>query len=224
MRDRKQTIVVTGASRGVGLDLCRYFDMKGWRVIGLARRVSALKEGDVKFIKADGSTLDFYNVIAYEVGEVDILINNAGMFFSGPLVEENNDSVDRIIDTNLKGTIYATMACLKVMKPGARIINISSVAALHGIKHQSLYSASKAGINGFFESLQHELLPKGILLSTINPGGIDSTLWNADNPYQGGKGALLQTGDIVSLVDYISELPPNVVFKNATIYPINERH
>ena len=223
MSDRKKTIVVTGASRGVGLDLCRYFDMKGWRVIGLARRVSALKEGDVKFIKADGSTLDFYTKIPSDI-VVDLLVNNAGVFSSLPLAEETDEGVNKIIDTNLKGTIYATMACLKVMQPGARIINISSVAALHGIKNQALYSASKAGINGFFESLQHELLPKGILLSTINPGGIDSTLWNADNPYQGGKGALLQTGDIVSLVDYISDLPPNVVFKNATIYPINEKH
>lgn len=227
MRSRKKTIVVTGASSGVGLDICRHFEKIGWNVIGLARRVAALKVGKVKFIQADGRTLDFYNKIRHaDIGNVDVLVNNAGVFLKSSMMGDialASSDVDNVIDTNLKGTIYATMACLKVMKPGARIINIGSVAGTHGIPYQALYCASKYGVNGFFESLQHELLPRGILLTTICPGGINTPLWDK-NKYKGDRNKLLRAGDITSIVDYIAVLPPHVVFKNATLYPSNEIH
>jgi NADP-dependent 3-hydroxy acid dehydrogenase YdfG len=65
---------------------------------------------------------------------------------------------------------------------------------------------------------------KDILFTTINPGGIDTPLWNENNPYNGDKSKLLKPEDIANLVGYIAELPNNVVFKNATVYPVNEEH
>lgn len=223
MRGRRKTIVITGATSGVGLDLCRHFDKKGWHVIGLGRRVASMKVGNVEFIRADASTLEFYTKIRCCGPQIDVLVNSAAIFTRNKIGDVSALDINRLVDTNLKGSIYATMACLKIMKPGSRIINISSVAGTHGIKEQSIYSATKYGINGFFESLQQELLPRGILLSTINPGGIDTPLWDK-HKYKGDRKKLLKVGDITSLVDYISGLPPHVVFKTATIYPTNEIH
>ena len=223
MRRIKKTVVVTGASSGIGLALCRHFEALGWNVIGLARRVAALKVGKARFIRADGRTLDFYTKIRAATLDVDVLVNNAGVFFSGTIGEVGVPDVDNVIDTNLKGTIYATMAVLKVMKPSARIINIGSVAGTHGIQNQSLYCASKYGVAGFFESLQHELLERGVLLTTINPGGVDTPLWQK-NKYHGNKKWLLRDTDIVKLVDYVVHLPPNVIFKNAILHPLSEIH
>lgn len=223
MRGSRKVIIVTGASSGVGLDLCRHFDKKGWRVIGLGRRVAAMKVGKVEFIKADASTLEFFTKIRAYTLTADVLVNCAAIFTRNKIGDVSALDINRLVDTNLKGTIYATMACLKFMKAGNRIINISSVSATHGIEGQSIYSSTKAGINGFFESLQVELLPRGILLTTVNAGGINTTLWDK-HKYKGNRKKLLKTSDIVSLVDYIAALPPYVVLKAVTLYPSNEIH
>lgn len=218
----KKTIVITGASSGVGLDLCRHFDKKGWRVIGLGRRVAALKVGNAEFIQADARAwvLDH---IRHKTKTIDVLVNAAAIFTSTPLYKMKHSEIVDMVEVNLLSVILLTRQCLHLMKRGARIVNISSVAGTHGIENQSVYSSTKAGINGFFESLQVELLPRGILLSTINAGGINTPLWDK-HKYKGDRKKLLKTSDITSLVDYIAALPPHVVFKNATIYPTNEIH
>lgn len=215
-------MVVTGASSGVGLELCRHFDSIGWDVIGVSRDVRSCSAGKTKFVS--GNVIGwFLDSIKHHTKKIDVLVNNAAIFDSAPLEKMSYSSVCNIVDTNLRGTIISTRQCLKLMKSGSRIINIGSVAGTHGIKHQSVYCATKYGINGFFESLQHELLPKGILLSTINPGGINTTLWDK-HKYNGDRKKLLKIFDIVSLVDYICTLPKHVVFKNVTLYPSNENH
>lgn len=222
MSSRRKNIVITGASSGVGLALCRHFESIGWNVIGLARDVRNCKVGKANFVTANVGGW-FLDSIKYHTKKIDVLVNNAGVFESAPLEKTSHSVIYNIIHTNLLGTIGSTRQCLRLMKSGSRIINIGSVAGTHGIKHQSVYCASKYGVNGFFESLQHELLPKGILLSTINPGGIDTPLWDK-HKYNGDRKKLLKIFDIVSIVNYISNLPPNVILKKVTLYPSNENH
>lgn len=222
MRSGRKNIVITGASSGVGLELCRHFEKIGWNVIGIARDMRSVKIGNAALISANVGGW-FLDSIKYHTKKIDVLVNNAGLFESAPLQKTSHSSIYNIIHTNLFGTITTTWQCLRLMKSGARIINIGSVAGTHGIKHQSVYCASKYGVNGFFESLQHELLPKGILLSTINPGGIDTPLWDK-HKYKGDRKKMLKTSDVVSIVDYISNLPPRVVLKTVTLYPTNEIH
>ena len=222
MRSGRKTIVITGASSGVGLALCHHFEKIGWHVIGIARDVRSVKIGNAALISANVGGW-FLDSIKYHTKKIDVLVNNAGLFESAPLGKTSHSSIYNIIHTNLFGTITTTRQCLRLMKSGARIINIGSVAGTHGIKNQSVYCASKYGVNGFFEALQHELLPKKILLTNINPGGINTPLWSK-HKYNGDLKRLLKTSDIVSLVDYICTLPKHVVFKNATLYPTNENH
>ena len=140
-------------------------------------------------------------------------------FVSNALTKE----IDDILDTNLKGTIYCTLEAIKKMNKG-RIINISSVSGTHGIKNQAVYSSSKYGVIGFAESLAQELKEKGILISTICPGGINTPLWNESNPYPGNIEDLITTDDIFNTLNYIINLPDNVIVKTITMFPNCEWH
>ena len=109
------------------------------------------------------------------------------------------------------------------MKKG-RIINISSVSGLHGIENQSIYSASKFGLMGFSDSLAQETTRKNILISNICPGGINTPLWNENNKYPGNVDDIIQSDDITKCVEFIYNLPDNMVLKNITTFPKCEWH
>ena len=136
--------------------------------------------------------------------------------------------INTIIDTNLKGVMYATLEAIKIMRKTAiasRIVNIGSVASIHGIENQAIYCASKFGLNGFSEALNQEIIRHNISITTLFPGGIDTPLWSEDNPYPGGNtSGLLNAKDIVNIVEMLSSLEPRVILKNMTIFPSNEWH
>ena len=231
-----KTLVVTGASSGVGLEISKLFVNNGWRVIGLARNLANLEsiKGELgeQFIplSADVSLYDSvklaFDYIHTHFGLIDLLVNNAAVFIMKPFSKSTIEDIDRIIDVNLKGTLYCTLNALKLIKPNVgRIINIGSVAGEHGIRNQSIYCASKFGVDGFADALNQELLGNGISLSTICPGGINTPLWNPENPYPGGDTSqLLSAYDIAKLVEYIAAQPTNVVLKKIVAFPSNEWH
>lgn len=230
------TIVVTGASSGVGLEISKLFVKNGWKVIGLARSLIKLKSlkselgKNFDFLEVDISSSDAvknaFDSIHKNINVIDVLVNNAAVFMMKPLSESTVNDIDHIIDINLKGSMYCTLNALKMIRPNVgRIINIGSVAGEHGIKNQSIYCASKFGLNGFAEALSQELSISGISLSTICPGGINTELWNTGNPYPGGDiSKLLLAYDIAKLVEYITMQPNNVILKKIVAFPSNEWH
>jgi NADP-dependent 3-hydroxy acid dehydrogenase YdfG len=231
-----KTLVVTGASSGVGLEISKLFVNNGWRVIGLARNLDNLEliksELGEQFIplrvdvSLSGSVKNAFDYIHTRFVSIDCLVNNAAVFVMKPFSESTIEDIDRIIDVNLKGTMYCTLNALKLIRPNVgRIINIGSVAGEHGIRNQSIYCASKYGVDGFADALNQELLGNGISLSTICPGGINTPLWNPENPYPGGDTSqLLSAYDIAKLVAYIAAQPTNVVLKKIVAFPANECH
>jgi NAD(P)-dependent dehydrogenase (short-subunit alcohol dehydrogenase family) len=226
--------VVTGASQGVGLELCERLGAREWKVVGLARQPRGLAAaierhaGRVFYKPLDvtraSAVKEAFRAIGAEHGSIDLLVNNAAVFQMKEFSAYSAADVDSIIDTNLKGAIFCTLEALGNMKSGARIVNIASVAATHGIKHQALYCASKFGMDGFAEALNQELVDRGISITTICPGGIDTPLWNAQNPYPGDIAKVLASGDVASLVEYVANLPERVVLKRLTLFPSNEWH
>ena len=223
-----KTIVITGATSGVGEKLVKTLSLKEYNVIAIGRNKS----------KLDKLKLENKNIICLEanikkpnsvfsafkqINKIDILINNASVFNMKPFTDFTIKEIDDIIDTNLKGTIYCTLEAIKKMKKG-RIINMGSVSGTHGIENQSIYSSSKFGIMGFSDSLAQETNKKGILVSTICPGGINTPLWNPNNPYPGDTEQLLNIDDITNTVEYIINFPQNVVLKSLTIFPKCEWH
>lgn len=222
-------VVITGVTGGVGRALAYHFSTRNWNVVGVGRDFSALAQlnrelSNFTAIMADISSYEQVDEVFDGIDEIDVLINNAAAFVQKPLEECTLFDINSVINTNLLGTIYVTRRLLRNMKINSRIINISSVAATHGIENQSVYCASKYGLDGFAEALSLELRPKGILITTIYPGGINTPLWNEDNKYPGDVNHLLVAEDIVAEVDAITKLRSTVVKKKVVLYPSNETH
>lgn len=226
---KNKTIVITGVAGGVGKSLAKIFINKGWTVIGFGRtkhKLELLKKEipclnfsvvDVDIRHPDSLAAAFQSINQ----DIDVLVNNAAIFTTKPFSECSVKDVDDILDTNLKGTMFCTMEALKKMKKG-RIVNIGSVSGTRGIKNQAIYSSSKWGLIGFSESISQE--HKDILFTTICPGGINTPLWNESNPYFGDVAKLLSPDDISSAVEYVVDLPKNVIIKTIIMFPNKEWH
>lgn len=232
MKFNNKTVVITGANKGVGLYLSKSLLELGFKVIAISRSTDNLKDitsDKFEFYKADISeTKEIENIINLIIADnkVEILINNAAIFESVELSEQKISSIEKIIDTNIKGTIVSSKMIIPHMienKKG-KIINLSSVSGLHGIKNQAVYSASKHALTGFAESLNYEIIPKGLQMINLCPGGINTGLWNKDNPYSGDVSELLKPEDIFKVIKMILNSNDNVVFKNIVLFPNNEIH
>ena len=217
---KNKTILITGGTSGVGKEMVTHFTKLGYDIYALGRNSDKVnfpcKSVD---ISNESEIINFIN----EIDNIDILINNAAIYQRSDYDNIKQSDINSVIDINLKGSIMVTLHSITKMKRG-RIININSVAGLSGIKNQSLYSASKAGLKVFMDSLSQELIEKGILISNIHPGGINTELWNSGNKYPGDVSKLLDPKDIINTVDYIIGLSDNVVVKDITIFPTNEWH
>jgi uncharacterized protein len=220
-----KTILITGCSSGVGLSIAKKFLLKNWNVIGLSRTKPEILNSstDFKYYQCDIKDYDDVQKTFSKVLKIDVLINNASIFKSLPVSKMDYKEINEIIDTNLKGTIYCCKEALKKMSIG-KIINISSVSGKHGINNQTIYSASKHGVNGFSYSLSQEYLEKNIDVTTICPGGIKTPLWNKNNPYDGDVNSLIDPNEIADLVYFISTSKNGTTIKNVTLFPNIEWH
>lgn len=230
-----KNIIITGGTRGLGLEITNYFlKTDEYNVIVIGRHKNNfnyhLKKTNFYFFKTDLSKLDqiekSFKMIHDKFTSIDILINNAGSFINKEFSNMSISDINNIIDINLKGYIFCTYFFLKFYnKKFARIINIGSVAGEYGIKNQSVYSASKHGVNGFFESIAQELMKKNIQITTISPGGISTSLWNEKNPYPGNNiENLIVPEDIINQIIYLINQNKNVVVKKIICFPSNEWH
>lgn len=220
------SIVITGASGGVGRSLLKLFLKDGWKVYALIRdkdKISDLNHKNLVSIEYDAKNFSSTEKAFAKIKDLDVLVNNAATFKSKEILDFKENEIHDIIDTNLKGPIFCVMNALKIMKTG-RIINISSVSGLHGIPSQTIYSSSKHGLMGFSESLSQELIKKDILVTDICPGGIDTPLWNPRNPYNGNTNELISPEDIAQCVKFVCNLPKNIVMKRMTTFPKCEWH
>src|SRR5690606_10242849 len=167
-----RTILITGASRGIGLAAARHFAAAGHRVVGVAR--SAAPDGfPGRFHSVDLSGDDLGRRMEAIVAEtpVDVLVNNAGAGRMARLGEVRLDDLDAIIRLNLTATLVATRACLPHMRTQGwgRIVNVSSRAAL-GKDGRGVYGATKAGIMGFTRTWALELAAEGVTVNCVAPG------------------------------------------------------
>ncbi|MGA2762242.1 MAG: SDR family oxidoreductase [Spirochaetia bacterium] len=232
-----RTIIVTGASSGVGEELSVRFASKGWAVCAISRNQDSLELLNRKYPDrisvfpcdvADpaqvGATM---KAIAHKFGRIDVLVNNAAVFEMISFTLQDVARIGEIVDTNLKGVMYCSRFVLPYMieKTSGIIVNIASVAGTHGIPLQAAYCASKHGVIGFADALAQEIVDKGIRVVTLCPGGIDTPLWRlGKTPYPGDISKTMRTSDVGSLVEYIIEQPEGILFKQVIFFPTNEWH
>jgi NAD(P)-dependent dehydrogenase (short-subunit alcohol dehydrogenase family) len=116
------------------------------------------------------------DVVEATFGRCDALVNNAGIPGGGPLADVSMEQVERVIRVNVLGVVFATKAFLPMMTAAGRghVVNVASLAGRFAVPGASVYAASKHAVVGFSESLHHELRPRGIRVTALNPGFVDT--------------------------------------------------
>ncbi len=173
------TVVVTGASRGLGAHCAVRLHERGYRVVGLGRK--ALKDSPFEMRLADVADSASVNSALGDLRRdksVFALINAAGIASMNLVITTPPETVRRIIETNLIGTIFCCQAIAPalVKRGGGRIINFSTLGVPLAIKGEAVYIASKAGVEGFSRAFAREMAPHGVTVNTIAPGPIDTAL------------------------------------------------
>jgi 3-oxoacyl-[acyl-carrier protein] reductase/meso-butanediol dehydrogenase/(S,S)-butanediol dehydrogenase/diacetyl reductase len=171
-----KTVIITGGNKGIGFDIVKSFLDANYNVIVGARsdngfqdklsKKVTFKKMDVKNQKDHFTLID---IAIKEFGGLDCFVNNAGFSAWKPIEEIDEDFIEDILSTNLKGTFWGCKAASSVMKEGASIINISSIAGKRGSANNSAYCSSKFGVNGLTQSLSKELGPRGIRVNALCP-------------------------------------------------------
>jgi NAD(P)-dependent dehydrogenase (short-subunit alcohol dehydrogenase family) len=177
----KKVWFITGAGRGMGVDIARAALAAGNAVVATARDPEALTQAvgeadDLLAVKLDvTSNADAEAAVEAAVerfGRIDVLVNNAGNFNAGFFEELTPEQMDRQLTTTLVGPMNVTRAVLPVMRRqrSGHVITISSSAGLTGFEFGTAYAASKFGVEGWMESLRPEVAPFGIHTTIVNPG------------------------------------------------------
>lgn len=181
--------LVTGASRGIGQAIAKRLANEGYLVIGTATSEEGaaavndyLQElggaGRVLNVQDTEQINQLFDSIEKEFGNVQVLVNNAGITQDGLLMRMDDNAWERVIDVNLTSVFRTSKRAMKGMMKArqGRIINITSVVAAMGNAGQTNYTASKAGIEGFTRSLAREIGSRQITVNCVAPGFIDTDM------------------------------------------------
>ncbi|MGO4377125.1 SDR family NAD(P)-dependent oxidoreductase [Pseudoduganella sp. RAF19] len=223
----KKTVIVTGASSGLGFAIAEAYLKRGYNVVGNARSMERLKEAAAKLgkpsnflpvagdiAKADTARVLFARAIE-AFGKVDILINNAGVFIPNPITAYTEEEVNTIVGTNLMGFFYPSQAAAAHMagNKSGHIVNITASVALNpNVKVPAVLPVLiKGGLNQATRALALELAASGVKVNAVAPGIIQTPMHGKDEGTQNFLKALSPTGqigsdqDIVDAVLYLTD-------------------
>lgn len=190
---RGAVAVVTGASSGIGEATALRLHGAGARLVLHGRDAARLAELSERTggyaLAADFSSSDAVEAVAERIvrrfGEVDVLVNNAGIGWAGRFAEMAGEDVRRLIAVDLTAPIELTRALLPVVRTPGRIVFVTSIAGRTGVAGESVYSAVKAGVDAFAESLRFELAGTGVKVGVVVPGVVDTAFFaRRGRPYQ----------------------------------------
>ncbi|MCR3747821.1 SDR family NAD(P)-dependent oxidoreductase [Lentzea californiensis] len=175
--------LVTGGTSGIGRSIAVKLAEAGATVYLTGRRAELGKEtvalieqagGTGHFIVSDVASVDDVRKLAEEVGDVDVLVNNAGIFPFSPTTEQSVEGYQQVFDVNVRGTYFLTAALAPAMvaKGKGSIVNVSSIAAVVGTPVGSVYNASKAAMDALTRSWATEFGPAGVRVNSVAPGPV----------------------------------------------------
>lgn len=231
-----RVIFITGGASGLGREVALQAAELGAKVAITdhhAERLAATRDdviriaGDCLALDADVTQEDQVSAAIQAIiakwGQLDTVVNSAGVYYRGPITTTPMDEFDHVYDVNVRGLYLVCREAVKVMleRQSGHLINIASIAAERGILHESVYSSSKWAVRGLGYSLALELGPVGIRVTTVLPGGMDTTFWEHDERKLSGQwnpSGMLRSEHVAQAIIQIASLPPAVVVKEAHVY------
>lgn len=179
--------VITGGSSGIGLGIAKRFVREGARVAITGRNQGTIDKALSEIgangigIRGDVSSVNdltrIYRTVADQLGKIDTLIVNAGVYILGPLDQFTEDQFDTVSDINFKGAFFSVQKALPVLKDGASVILISSTVNNKGVPNHAAYAATKAAVRSLARSFSADLLGRSIRVNTLTPGPIDTPVF-----------------------------------------------
>ena len=231
-----KTALITGAARGIGRASAIALAKEGVNIAMIARTEETL-QNVAKEIEAEGVKTSFAIAdvssneevttavakLKEDLGEVDILINNAGIAKMGGFMDLEVTEWEKIIQVNLLGAYYVTRAVLPDMieRKSGDIINISSTAGQKGAPVTSAYSASKFGLMGLTESLAQEVRKHDIRVSALTPSTVSTDLAVENNLTDGNQENMLQPEDMAEFIVAQLKMNKRVFIKTAGLWTTN---
>jgi NAD(P)-dependent dehydrogenase (short-subunit alcohol dehydrogenase family) len=191
--------IITGASGGIGEATALALARAGYRVFGTCRKPPPSKSAGVEYlvcdVTSDASVEAAFSEVLAKAGRIDVLVNNAGVGLMGGAEESSLEQAKSLFDVNVFGVMRTTKAVLPVMRRQGRgrIVNISSVMGLIPAPYMALYASSKHAVEGYSESLDHEIRDAGVRVVLVEPAytrtSFESNLIQADQPFDTYKSA-----------------------------------
>lgn len=235
----KQTVIVTGASSGIGFAIAKAYLARGYNVVGNARTLERLQEAAAQLgnpanflpvagdISKAATARELFDKAISAFGQVDILINNAGIFLAKPMGDYTEDDLESIVNTNLKGFFYPSQqAAVHMAKNGhGHIVTITaSVAMQPNVKVPALLPVLiKGGLNSATRGLAIELAASNVRVNAVAPGIIKTPMHGTDEgttaflSQLAPNGAMGETDDVVNAVLYLTDSG----FTSGTILPVD---
>lgn len=214
-------VLVTGASRGIGLAVARRFREAGAWVAMVARGEAALRSAAAEVggaaFPADVSDAAAVERLVAELGEApEIVVNAVGAFELSPVAETEPELFERMIAANLRAPFLVTRAVLPAMleRRSGHVVTIGSVAGRSAFPHNGAYSAAKFGVRGLHAVMDAELRGSGVRATLLEPGATDTPLWDAvdyaRHPGLPPRSAMLSPEAVADAVVYVVTRPPEV--------------
>jgi NAD(P)-dependent dehydrogenase (short-subunit alcohol dehydrogenase family) len=221
MDEQQKTIVIVGASRGIGRATALALAGSRTRLILAARDTDALEQVASAARRAGASATavgcdvtaeaDVRNLMetAASAGRIDVLVYSAGGAIVAPFEELTLDDWESTLRTALTGTFLACKYAVVHMRRGGLIVNVASVAARQAFPNWSAYSAAKHGVLGFSSAIREELRPRGIRVTAVLPAATNTVLWDAI-PGEWNRANMLKAEDVAREIAHLVAQPPYV--------------
>ncbi len=224
-----KVVFITGGSDGIGFELCKVFQKNGWQVFSTStsqagldkiKKISPDCDGTVCDIRIKGHIDAAVDQAIKKFSKVDVLINNAGIKEKGYVEDFDIEKLREVLEVNFIGHFSLSKRIIPIMKKQGfgRIINVSSTLGIETPGGYSPYVASKHALTGFSKSLMREVLKDNILVSTIYPGGTNTSLHEAP------REDYLPPIDVADAVFFIASRPNNVLISELVITPTSEKN
>ncbi|MEX2605720.1 MAG: SDR family oxidoreductase [Kiritimatiellia bacterium] len=232
MKDLKdKVVVITGGSSGIGAAAAAQFVDLGCKVALISRSLEKLEavaaplkqKGSVLCVAADvcdeAAVAKAFSEIDAEWGQIDFLVNNAGVGFATDLATCSIEDFRAIMETNVTGVFLCSRAVLPGMKErkSGHIINVSSIVGKVANPGAPLYCASKHGLNGYTSGLQQQVAKDGIGVSMVSPSGVDTAYWDGRDI---DRSKFLKPEEVAAIIVFVVSQPAGVLIKDIDLTAI----